>query len=319
MAADAIGGYAGFLISGSSLAGLQRDVASQLADPLGMSLTGLKKHIWNPSPRFRYAVGEVPSSCAPMTRTKSTRIVIVLAAVVAMTAVPSGRPASALLTKDVPIQPGAPMIAEGSYFQGAFCTLNFVFKDKKKKNPKTYIGTADGCTSGVARSPEIGAFGTVVYTQDESTEPAPYPYGLGDTTGARFALIQIDRNKLKYVSRVVRGFGAPPSGYTTSRTTNAGDPLITHGYPAFGAVHQAVTRFGVLGGDTSTRYWSSIQPNIQDRGSPVIRADGMAVGMSDEESSFWATWLPESPPIARFPTVEGLLRQLRSAGFNVTL
>jgi hypothetical protein len=224
--------------------------------------------------------------------------------------VPSGRPASAVLPKDVPIQPGAPMIDSTSYLQGSFCTLNFVFKDKAKKNAKTYIGTAKYCTAHVrerARSPEVGAFGTVVY-RDESD------------SAANFALIQIDRNKLKYVSRVVRGFGAAPTGYTTSGKTNPGDPLISHGYPVW-ALHgtQAVTRVGALGDDTSTRYWSSMQPNIQDRGSPVIRADGKAVGVSDEQTSFWGTWLPEAPPVSRYPTIEGLLKHLRSAGFNVTL
>lgn len=228
---------------------------------------------------------------------------------VAVTMMPSGRSASALATTDVPIQPGAPMIDPGSFF-GSFCTMNFVFKDKVKKNPKTYIGTAKYCTGGLgarARSPQVGAFGTVVYLTESN--------GAAD-----FALIRIDRNKLKYVSRVVRGFGAAPTGYTTSRTTNAGDPLVTHGYP-YGALHdaQAVTRLGALGGDNSTHYWSSIQPNIQDRGSPVIRADGKAVGMSDETTSFWGTWPPEGPPISRYPTVEGLLRRLRYAGFNVTL
>lgn len=216
-------------------------------------------------------------------------------------------PASAIVPTFVAIQPGAPMIDPWSYLVGSYCTMNFVFKDKAKKNPKTYIGTSNACTKGVgsrARSPEVGAFGTVVY---ESS-------GVGG-----FALIQIDRSKLKHVSRVLRGFGAP-TGYTTSRTTNRGDPLITHGYPLW-ATHaaQAVTRFGVLGDDSPTHYWSSIQPNIQDKGSPVIRADGKAVGISNETPSFWGTWLPEAPPLAGYLTIEGVLMLLRSAGFNVTI
>jgi hypothetical protein len=238
--------------------------------------------------------------------TVGARIAIVLAAALGMT-VPSGSAAAALPTTNVPIQPGAPMIPSWTYFE-SFCTMNFVFKDRAKEDPNTYIGTARYCTEGLgsrATAPQVGAFGTVVFEGDKAAD---------------FALIKIDRNKLQYVSRVVRGFGTAPTGYTTSQTTNAGDPLVTHGY-AYGAAHDAlgITRLGVLGDDTSTHYWSSIQPNIQDRGSPVIRADGKAVGMSDEISSFWATWLPEAPPISRYPTVEGLLRQLTSAGFNVTL
>lgn len=95
--------------------------------------------------------------------------------------------------------------------------MNFVFKDRVKKNANYYIGTAKYCTTDVpsrARSPQVGSFGTVVYR---------------GASAADFALIQIDRNKLKYVSRVVRGFGAAPTGYTTSRKTTAGDAVVTHG------------------------------------------------------------------------------------------
>jgi hypothetical protein len=51
----------------------------------------------------------------------------------------------------------------------------------------------------------------------------------------------------------------------------------------------------------------------------VIRADGKAVGTSDEISSVWATWPPASKPTAGYATIEGLLKLLRSTGFNVTL
>ena len=256
-----------------------------------------------------------------MARMNWTRLVIALTAVLAITALPAGRPASALLTEDVPIQPGAPMIDADNWGGGSgvsFCTLNFVFKDRAKKNPKTYIGAPAFCTGQVgdrARSPEVGAFGTVVYRDPEMWRMDGGP---AIDSAAHFALIRIDRNKLKYVSRVVRGFGAAPSGYTRSGTTNAGDLLITHGYP-YDASAQAVTRFGLLAGDTSTRYWSSIQPNIQDRGSPVVRADGKAVGISDEARAVWGASVPGAPPVARFPTIQGLLKQLRSAGFNITL
>ncbi len=269
--------------------------------------------------RFRDAGKDSPSYGAVMARTRRTRIAIVLTAVMAIAALPSGRPASADALGNVPLQPGAPMIDSGSYMQGSLCTLNFVFKDKAKKDPKTYIGTSSSCTYFGQRvqAPKIGTFGTVVFTA-ESHDPSI----TDGHSSVGFALIEIDPSKLKYVSRVVRGFGSAPKGYTTSRKTSTGDPLITHGYPVWAvSPAQAVTRVGVLGNDNSARYWSSIQPNIQDKGAPVIRADGMAVGMSAEETSFWGTWLPEAPPIARYQTVEGLLKELRSAsaGFNVTL
>ncbi|HVE93155.1 MAG TPA: hypothetical protein VNE62_12780 [Actinomycetota bacterium] len=245
-----------------------------------------------------------------MSGRRGARILIVVAAAVTLVAAPWNTPASAVLPGDVPIQPGAPMMDPRGLYVGGdnFCTLNFVFTEQAP-NPRTYIGAASSCASHVgerARSPELGAFGTVVYEEEQ--------------IAVGFALIEIDRDKLQHVSRVVRGFGAAPTGYTTSHGTTAGDPLVTHGYP-YASQHgaQAVTRVGVLGGDTETHYWSSIQPNIQETGSPVVRLDGKAVGISNELSAFWGTWLPEAPPVAQFPTVEGILSSRRSAGFNVTL
>lgn len=220
---------------------------------------------------------------------------------------PAGSSATGKPTPYVAIQPGAPLIDQTAYVP-SYCTMNFVFKDRARKNPRTYIGASNYCSAGVgsrAMSPEVSEFGTVVY---ESKGP----------TG--FALIQIDDDMLKHVSKVMRGLGSAPSGYTTSRATRAGDVLVTHGYP-YGARHpaQGVTRTGLLGGDTSKRYWSSIQPNIQERGSPVMRADGKAVGISNELTAFWGIWMPQAPPVAHFLTVQRILKLLRSAGFDVTL
>lgn len=231
-----------------------------------------------------------------------TRTAAALAAILTIAAVPSSHADVVTPPVNVPIQPGARLNSE--------CTLNFVFRDVAKKGRRTYIGTSHACAQSLGQrvvALEVGDFGTVVYIDS-------------GTINGRFALIQIDRDQLKNVSRVVRGFGAAPRGYTTSRTARFGDAVVSHGYP-YSSAHdaQGVTRAGVLSGQTSESYYSSLQPNIQDRGSPVIRSDGMAVGMSDELSAFWGRWLPQAPPAAPFPTVEGLMRRLRSAGFNVTL
>lgn len=214
----------------------------------------------------------------------------------------SGRAAT-----NVPLQPGAPLVdQQHSLFEGTYCTLNFVFEDMpmpptpQRPNPpppKTYIGTSANCTTHVgqrAMSPQIGLFGTVVF-RDYS-----YPH---------FAMIAIDSDKLRYVSTVMRGYGRSPTGYTTSDETNAGDPLVTHGWPAGGTGPSGVTRYGVLAGDTPEGYTSTVQPTMLDRGSPVMRVlDGKALGISNE--LYW--------PVAQ-RTVEGLLDLVGNAGFDVTL
>ena len=219
---------------------------------------------------------------------------------------PSGSTSAVLLRKVVPLQPGAPMIDQHSSslpYRGSYCTLNFVFTDERaqkvgsRRVRSTYIGTSANCTSRVGQrvaAPEIGTFGTVVFRD----------YG-----GAQFALIRVDPSKLRYVSKVVRGYGAAPSGYTTSEETSAGDPLLTHGYPMAGTGPSGVTRTGVLVSDTATGYHSTIQPSILDRGSPVVSVlDGKAFGISNE------MYYPTG-----HSTIEGLLRLLEKSGLHVTL
>ena len=258
-------------------------------------------------------------------------VVSVLAVASLIVVAPVSSASAAIVSGDVPLQPGAPVVdgsgvlsgdpmtnvshaccvpgadliqavgevADGTAVnQGSYCTLNFVFRDKsttQKTKLRTYIGTSTFCTTGVGqrvKAPGIGSFGTVVFS-DRDVE---------------FALIQIDANKQKYVSRVVRGYGAAPSGYATSRNTKAGDLLLTHGYPAGGRGPSGITRLGLLESADRDAYVSTI-PVILDRGSPVIRtSDGKAVGVSNE--FFW--------PLAQ-QTVESVLLSLKHAGFNVTL
>lgn len=218
----------------------------------------------------------------------------------------SGSTWAALLPGEAPLQPGAPMIdrhSSSAPYHGSYCTLNFVFEDERARKVgsrrvrSTYIGTSANCTSTVGQrveAPQIGTFGTVVFRD----------YGY-----AQFALIRVDPSKLRYVSRVVRGYGAAPRGYTTSDETSAGDPLLTHGYPMAGTGPSGVTRTGVLVGDTSTGYHSTVQPSILDRGSPVISVrDGKALGISNE------MYYPTG-----HRTIEGLLGLLEASGLHVTL
>jgi hypothetical protein len=124
-------------------------------------------------------------------------------------------------------------------------------------------------------------------------------------------LIEIDTDKLKYVSRVMRGYGAAPRGYTTSGRTSAGDVLVTHGWPE-GDREAGVTRYGLLASDDSSVHFSTVRATpILDRGSPVISVtDGKALGISTE---YWGWPWPHSP------TIEHVLGLLKDAGFNVTL
>jgi hypothetical protein len=206
---------------------------------------------------------------------------------------------------DVPLQPGAPIIDQSGLaaYTDAYCTLNFVFRDRdegqREEERRTYIGTSGHCAPGVGQevaAPQIGFFGTVVFRVFWEPNQAN-----------DFALIEVRRDKLGYVSPVMRGYGAAPSGYTTSDQTNAGDLLVTHGWPA-GVDTGATTRYGALALDYPTHYYS-VEPIVLDTGAPVVRLlDGKAVGISNEIGVTVAGL-----------TVEHIFVLLQNSGFDVTL
>jgi hypothetical protein len=199
---------------------------------------------------------------------------------------------------NVPLQPGAPLVIQQGLLADTLCTLNFVFEDdgKPPAETKTYIGTGPHCVSpGVglrAESPQIGFFGTVVFWSND------------------FALIEVDDDKLEYVSPVMRGYGAAPSGYATPDQTDPGDLVVTYGWPAGWPADATVgvARHGALYGHGEQAY-TVVKPMILDPGAPLVRVlDGKAIGVSND------LYLPYAGP-----TVQHILRLLEKAGFDVTL
>ena len=237
-----------------------------------------------------------------------------------------------------PIQPGAPVkIYPGEAYSPVVrdspfgvCTLNFVFRGREPKRPggpasgkvHTYIGDAGHCLRTVGQrvaAPGIGEFGTVAFRLSCRLEPCEDRPREDD-----FGLIRVDEDKLHLVSPVMRAFGAPPSGFTTSDETETGDVLLAHGQGApYTLAEPGRTQFGVLEDDNALGFGSTLQGNAHS-GSPVVRLrDGKAVGIYAVPKSPSALQgaIPGSgvDVLLGGPTVERILDLLAEARFDVHL
>lgn len=235
-----------------------------------------------------------------------------------------------------PIQPGAPVkiypddaypaaVADSPF---GVCTLNFVFRGRGPQSPgerragrvHTYIGDAGHCLRTVGQrvaAPGIGEFGTVAFRLSCRLAPCP-----GRPPEDDFGLIRVDEDKLHLVSPVMRGLGTPPTGFTTSEETAAGDLLLLHGQgPPYTLVEPGRTQVGLLEDDTELGFGSTLQGNAHS-GSPVVRlSDGRALGIFGVPAT--PSVLKGVSPGPRFllggPTVEHILDLLAEGGFRVRL
>lgn len=207
-----------------------------------------------------------------------------------------------------PIQPGALL--------GDPCTMNFVFKDAKDA---LYIGAAGHCVPGEGRraiAPEIGGFGTIVFSREDSvnfTEPGNQSGPLLD-----FALIKIDEDKYDLVDPAVRYWGGP-TGIETQYAT--GSATLHYGQGLFWqATEMSRPRYGVLqeryrSGPFTDWYLASHAIMGGDSGSSLLTGTGTALGIIDTV----AVTFGNQPGVIGGPTVELILEELAKDGIDVEL
>ena len=194
---------------------------------------------------------------------------------------------------DRPIQPGARMTVP------AGCTLNFVFTD----GVEPYIGTAGHCTNAVGErvaSPDIGAFGTVVFRRDRGPDD--------------FALIRIDPGLDAMIDPATRSFDGP-TGVVSHSETTTGDLVGLSGYGmGFRSAGQTRARTGVLTSQSAERFTAALPAVFGDSGGPVVHlASGAALGIVSGIG-------PTVPPSTLLgTTVERALWLANDAGFSVQL
>lgn len=235
----------------------------------------------------------------------------------ALLAAPAPGPAAVAVEK--PIQPGAlvQVVHGGEDLvsgepEDAFCTLNFVFKDTKRR---LYIGTAGHCarrTGLVALDENERRIGTVVYRE---LQAYPDDELLVPFNGRDFALIRVDKARYSHVSAAVRGWGGP-TGVVSSAQTEDGDTLVFYGKGmVLGDAEPTSPRPGLLDSDTTRIYRSNMPVIYGDSGGPVIHeATGKALGIV---SGFNADELFRSIHIG--PMLAYSVARMKAAGWNLKL
>lgn len=195
------------------------------------------------------------------------------------------------------------------------CTLNFVFDGIGPRAGKVYIGTAAHCVLAIgdaASTPAAGTFGHVVYVGDLPEEETN---GLAGSQ-LDFALIEVAPDFQASLRPDVRGHPGMPTGVTSAATTGSGDLLIVSGHGLGFGLSTATreNRTGVLIADDARSFLADTMAVPGDSGGPLLHADGRALGTISRLALF-AT----PPSTDDGPTVAGILAELASVGFPVTL
>ena len=118
------------------------------------------------------------------------------------------------------IQPGAPIVAGGSY-----CTLNWIYDGSGALAGKTYAGTAAHCVAGVGQ--EVSLADTTLGSAVERIGQVAFQ-GDADAPGRDYAFIEIDTEDLSQVSAALKGHPQIPTG--VSENAAKGDVIQFSGY-----------------------------------------------------------------------------------------
>ena len=202
-------------------------------------------------------------------------------------------------------------IRPGSSIGG--CTSNFIFYELVYPTPEipnpvptVYMGTAGHCTDEPGERVSVsgtGQVGTVVYDSDVVK------------SNVDFSLIELDPERVSQTNPQMRGYEGP-KGIATPATLAVGDQVDVYGYGiGVGLLEQTRPRFGVLTDWTNDEYVADMPAVNGDSGAPLLHDEtGMALGII---SRYGIDQVPPSTDVG--PLLGWILREVRAAGFNVTL
>ncbi|MGH9039359.1 MAG: hypothetical protein ACRDZ3_03925 [Acidimicrobiia bacterium] len=205
---------------------------------------------------------------------------------------------------------------------GGLCTANFLFR---APDGTRYIGTAGHCIgpneggTGTphervwapgrgpdATTPDGGKIGEFAYGALQS-----HGTGVGITYDKNFALIRLDPNI--EASPEMCFFGGPSGLYAT----DTADPFVVHYYGSGDTIGDVLpARSGVAQGTPDPdRVYATGVALAGDGGSPVITADGLALGVVVTFSPHGVGFStdPEGPPPAYLESQQGTLGITRLA------
>lgn len=224
----------------------------------------------------------------------SVRKALALAAVLALVAVPLSAASAAAGgwpdLSEADIRPGVGIV-DHSILSNS-CTAAFVYSDAA--NETLYISTASHCfpNGQIGDHVEIGgiaAAGEIAYCSWRHTEPYDVCSD-GDATvddPNDFALVRIHDHHRDEVHPAIKHWGGPTG---TATDTDLGDPLTTSGASPLHP-DQTDAREGYVIDELDDSDWTTegyfFHPSISgDSGSPVMTADGQALGVMSYISQF---------------------------------
>jgi hypothetical protein len=193
------------------------------------------------------------------------------------------------------------------------CTFNYIFYELVYPTPEVpqpvpdvFIGTAGHCTGEVGQRVSLsglGEIGSVVYDSDVA----------GKTVD--FSLIQLDPGRVAQTNPQMRGFEGPKGVATTSMLA-VGDRVDIYGYGiVVGEREETRGRFGLLTDWTNNEYVADMPAVNGDSGAPLLHDEsGFALGII---SRYGLDQVPPSTDVG--PLVDWALREVRAAGFDITL
>ncbi|MGH2711696.1 MAG: hypothetical protein ACRDH9_10895 [Actinomycetota bacterium] len=224
-------------------------------------------------------------------------------------------PLPAAVSDPAPVEPAfGPLsspIRPGSSMGG--CTYNYIFYELVYPTPEVpnpipdvFIGTAGHCTDEPGERvelPGLGEIGTVVYDSDVVD------------SNVDFSLIELDPERVGQTNPQMRGFEGP-KGVATPAMLALGDRVDIYGYGiGVGSLEQTRPRFGFLTDWTDNEYVADMPAVNGDSGAPLLHDEsGFALGVI---SRYGIDQVPPSTDVG--PLVDWVLREVRAAGFDVTL
>ena len=169
------------------------------------------------------------------------------------------------------IQPGAPIVADGSY-----CTLTWIYDGTGALAGRTYAGTAAHCVAGVGQ--EVSLADTTLGSAVERIGQVAF-LGNADEVGRDYAFIEIDAADLGKVDPSLKGHPQIPTGVSTDAAE--GDLIQFSGYGVGFHLTQPSreARVGVL------NFTDGVEHTVL---GPVISGDsgGPVANISDGNTAF---------------------------------
>lgn len=178
------------------------------------------------------------------------------------------------------------------------CTANFVFRTSD--NDTLYVGTAAHCVDDLDRGDPVSlaegvAVARLAYSSWNTSGDEPWE---GENFHNDFALLRVEDEYRDLVHPAILHFGGPTG---IAPAPDPGDRLWTYGNTEYREAAPQTDRLdpreGIVEDSRSKSTYAYLPGTVPgDSGSPVMTADGAALGTMSTLNRVWTQRLPDTPP-----------------------